>query len=208
MTEKENTCSSKEIAAFQGLFALARDGRHYSSIKVQDIASAAGVGKGTLYEYFSSKEEIISRAVFYALEQLLGQLEQSMQEMTTLRCILEHFFDGLNDERVLPFAALSELIASVPLEQRKFLEEHSPPDKERTYRRLQQAEQQLLSAGRRTGEIDPALTDRFCEYVILSALFGQTAFCRFSRAKASDPAQRRMAVEMICRALRPQDNGG
>ena len=53
---------------------------------------------------------------------------------------------------------------------------------------------------------DPLRADSWLKYD--RPVFGQTASCRISRAKASDPAQRRMAVEMICRALRPRDNRG
>lgn len=35
---------------------FARDG--YAATKIADVAKAAGVGKGTMYEYFASKEEL------------------------------------------------------------------------------------------------------------------------------------------------------
>ena len=50
---QSKTYSPKEIAAFRGLLQLAAGGNCFSNIKVQDIATAAGIGKGTLYEYFS-----------------------------------------------------------------------------------------------------------------------------------------------------------
>lgn len=53
---QSKTYSPKEIAAFRGLLQLAAGGNCFSNIKVQDIATAAGIGKGTLYEYFSRKK--------------------------------------------------------------------------------------------------------------------------------------------------------
>ncbi len=47
---------------------MARNG--VGSVKINQIASAAGIGKGTVYEYFSSKEEICGAAMMAFLEQI------------------------------------------------------------------------------------------------------------------------------------------
>ncbi len=57
--------SAKEIAIFKGVITLTEEGINPYNIKVSDIAKAADVGKGTIYEYFSSKEEAISKAILY-----------------------------------------------------------------------------------------------------------------------------------------------
>lgn len=57
--------SEKEIAIFQGLINLMKEGANPYSIKVSDIAMASNVGKGTIYDYFNSKEEAISKAIIY-----------------------------------------------------------------------------------------------------------------------------------------------
>ena len=50
---------------FEAVSELIRQQRDISTIKVQDITAEAGIGKGTAYEYFSSKEEIIANALMY-----------------------------------------------------------------------------------------------------------------------------------------------
>lgn len=200
MSEAEKKYSPKEIAAFQGLFALAKDGRRFSSIKVQDIATAAGMGKGTLYEYFSSKEDILSGTILYALDGVVRCFEQSIEKTLSFRQILQRFFDKMNGD--IPFAAVSMLIASVSPEQRAEIKVREQKNLHLLFSRLQRAEASAFSIGRKSGEIDPQLDDSFCEYVIVSALFGQTAAhmlacqdtCRMSREKL---------IEMICRTLRP-----
>ncbi|HOJ11803.1 MAG TPA: TetR/AcrR family transcriptional regulator [Clostridiales bacterium] len=62
-----NGYSEKEIAIFNGLIELIRNGANPYSIKVSDIAEASEVGKGTIYDYFKSKEEAISRAILYSI---------------------------------------------------------------------------------------------------------------------------------------------
>ena len=41
---------------------LWRQGQALSSMTVQQLAQAAGVGKGTVYEYFSCREELLAQA--------------------------------------------------------------------------------------------------------------------------------------------------
>lgn len=60
-------CSEKEIAIINGLVELIRSGANPHSIKVSDIAIAANVGKGTIYDYFSSKEQAISKAIIFSI---------------------------------------------------------------------------------------------------------------------------------------------
>ncbi|OZV10431.1 hypothetical protein CIW83_20365 [Tissierella sp. P1] len=62
---KDVEYSEKEIAIFEGLINLIKEGANPYSIKVSDIAIASNVGKGTIYDYFDSKEEAISRAIIY-----------------------------------------------------------------------------------------------------------------------------------------------
>lgn len=58
----------KEIAIFNGVITLIREGVEIHDMKVADIAIKANIGKGTLYNYFKTKEEIISKALLYMME--------------------------------------------------------------------------------------------------------------------------------------------
>lgn len=64
---QEMKFSSKEKAIFAGIMALIREGINPYTIKVSDIAKKADVGKGTIYDYFKSKEEAISKALLHHL---------------------------------------------------------------------------------------------------------------------------------------------
>jgi AcrR family transcriptional regulator len=63
------------IAAAQRIFAL----HGYSQARVEDIAQAAGVGKGTVYEYFSSKQAVFEQAVEAGMSQYMDGLEHEIQ---------------------------------------------------------------------------------------------------------------------------------
>lgn len=190
--------SPKEIAAFNGLFHLAGSGRSFSGIKVQDIATAAGIGKGTLYAYFASKEDILSSAILFALEQLVDRMGQVLKQDLSFRQILEQFFGGMGQDSLQMMSSLAMLVSSMSQEQKEEIQVRSKIQIGDIFARIKQAETQLFAIGRGSGEIDPQLNDDFCEYVFISALFGQTAEWVCTQKEISC-----WLVEMICRALRP-----
>lgn len=68
-----NGYGAKEIAIYEGVMKLVGEGADLHLVKTADIAEAAGIGKGTLYNYFSSKEEIIAKTILYHLLKQLGK---------------------------------------------------------------------------------------------------------------------------------------
>lgn len=48
--------------------------RPFHKVRLDDIASAAGVGKGTLYIYFDSKEDLYFSLIYTAFEQMVDRL--------------------------------------------------------------------------------------------------------------------------------------
>lgn len=59
---------------YEAVLAMVTDGWDINRMKVSDITAQAGIGKGTAYEYFSSKEEIIANAVLYDVEMRLAHV--------------------------------------------------------------------------------------------------------------------------------------
>lgn len=67
MTEKNLFVQPPEkvFLMYRAVMELVTEGADLNAIKVSDITGRAGIGKGTAYEYFSSKEEIIVHAIVY-----------------------------------------------------------------------------------------------------------------------------------------------
>ena len=71
----------------------------YHKVRLDDVAAAAGVGKGTLYVYFQSKEELYFTIVFNSLGKILNRLrtqlaadhEGAMHRLRTIVCELVEF---------------------------------------------------------------------------------------------------------------------
>lgn len=70
---------SKERAIYQAVLALFEEGADINSLTVSEITKRAGIGKGTAYEYFSGKEEMIAKAFFYNGEVFCRQLYEGMR---------------------------------------------------------------------------------------------------------------------------------
>ena len=72
----------KELIIQSALQNFMEDG--YDRATMQDIAIKAGVGKGTIYEYFSSKEELFSEVVLTGIHKMCDALTQTLTEPGTI----------------------------------------------------------------------------------------------------------------------------
>ena len=64
----------RETAIYQAALGLIAQGASPAAMKVQDIAQAAGIGKGTVYEYFTSKEEILQGMALYCFDSEIAHI--------------------------------------------------------------------------------------------------------------------------------------
>lgn len=60
---------------YDAVIALLEEGKDAGSLTVSEITERAGIGKGTAYEYFKSKEEMIARAILYGIIQSFEEIE-------------------------------------------------------------------------------------------------------------------------------------
>ncbi len=65
----KNIPEGKAKQILDAVMKLYNKGMDFYVMKISDIADEAGIGKGTVYEYFSNKDEIIREAVIFALRQ-------------------------------------------------------------------------------------------------------------------------------------------
>lgn len=83
----------KMLKMYEAVMGLLQEERDMESLKVSDITIRAGIGKGTAYEYFSSKEELITSAMIWGIAAKIYELSDSMDEKEGFRekcfCIFE-----------------------------------------------------------------------------------------------------------------------
>jgi AcrR family transcriptional regulator len=92
----------REIAA-AAMTVFAEHGFEASSMR--EVAQMAGIGKGTIYEYFRSKEELIAASIQVWMEDIIAQIENMVRPLedpdVKLRTYINAMVDGfLNDERI------------------------------------------------------------------------------------------------------------
>lgn len=56
--------------------------RGYRATRLEEVGEAAGVTKGTIYHYFTNKEELLLRAIEHYHEQAFGRLSEMLREAT------------------------------------------------------------------------------------------------------------------------------
>ncbi len=87
---------NKKEMIYQGTLSLIEENYNFSQIKVGDIAKRANIGKGTIYEYFDSKDEVISQSIAYMIKGWVQNLENILEEngsfQQSYRKILRNLF--------------------------------------------------------------------------------------------------------------------
>jgi hypothetical protein len=89
---EDNKYLEKEIVIFDGLIKLMKEGANPYLIKVSDIAKAANIGKGTIYDYFDTKEEVISKAIIYSMSK---EIQNAITRIRAKDKFKERFFEIL-----------------------------------------------------------------------------------------------------------------
>ena len=69
--------ADKELAILESasrVFAL----RPFHEVLIDDVAAEAGIGKGTIYRYFETKEDLYFATILFALDSLAAALARSL----------------------------------------------------------------------------------------------------------------------------------
>ena len=98
--------------------------RGFAAVRISDIAKEAGVGKGTVYEYFSSKEELLIKACILSCSESGDEIEAILENEQnlnnpvkivhrTLEVVLNRLLSKTSDENKMLYE-LSVLAAGNP----------------------------------------------------------------------------------------------
>ncbi len=85
----------KVEALFQAVDQLMLEGIDINSMTVAQIAGRAGIGKGTTYEYFTTKEELIAGALLYKISDICRRVAEQMETGKDFREKLGFLLDAI-----------------------------------------------------------------------------------------------------------------
>ena len=87
----------KVVLMNEAVNSLLAEGRNINTMSVSEITNRAGIGKGTAYEYFSSKEEIIARSLEANLATQIHDLVEREAGINSFREMLEVIVEWMTD---------------------------------------------------------------------------------------------------------------
>ena len=199
------TYSEKQLVVLQSVIRLMEGGADLREVKASDIAQAAGIGKGSLYLYFSSKEDIILNALLYRLDMQMDQVialverEESFREKC--RAIF-HFCRTLSEGDASAFRLAMKSIGSV--EPSRILEEGKAFLQQRE-RDIARALLEVARCGKEEGVIAPPEDAAYTLLVFNSVIQGvYHAGC--SGAYADGEKLEEDAYTLLVRALNESGN--
>jgi AcrR family transcriptional regulator len=121
--------------------------REFHEVLIDDIAALAGMGKGTIYRYFSTKEELFFVSVLHGLDNLHAVLSQELAEKDSPRARLSSIAT-----QILQFTwNRRDLVTLLHRDERLFLRRKAEFEERR--QRIVALVAQAIEEGMRRGEL-------------------------------------------------------
>ena len=164
--------NEKVLAMYQAVWTLIDEGYDIHKLKVADITNRAGIGKGTAYEYFRSKEEILGNAMAYDFFMQCRALEDNILRQDNFMDAMESCFSWLTenrDRRRFAMQFMKREGFSINAESRYGAQEEGIPC---ALERLRKLMSYLTELGKKDGCIRKDIPDSFASMQIFAQILG------------------------------------
>lgn len=194
---KPDTRKEREIALYEAALRLIARGVNPAAMKVQQIADEAGIGKGTVYEYFASKEEILHGMALHCFDMEIARFAALLEPCTTLQGLKEAVLAYLQDLSGSRMGTYQVIASSVG-------PQNTPEGMDLRLTALHGVLHKTIAALQQNGEIDPSLPDHYCDFALLSAAAGGLmSMCGPVKPEDANTALLQNLRTLIHRALKP-----
>ena len=192
----------KEIAIYKATLELLSGGAEWGAVTVQQIAEAADIGKGTVYEYFPSKDAILRAVTVWCVQTELDRLETAAAPCGTLDALLEALLGYITDlirDRAGIYRVVAGALGVVRPSADGCAADPALAD------RLRGVLCAALDRLRQNGELDPSLDDDYCLYALMASLVSCVVGLTVLPPAQHPPREVMLAHtrQLLGRALRP-----
>lgn len=163
--------NEKVLAMYRAVWELMDEGCDIHRMKVADITGRAGIGKGTAYEYFRSKEELVKKALYYEFQMQYQELKALLEKQKSFQDGIYSCFSWLEDttERRKRFTMRAMKQKALSLSQSEEEGEEASQEKlECGFSMIQEVLRFLTKKGKEEGVIRENLPDQLAGIQILS----------------------------------------
>jgi AcrR family transcriptional regulator len=189
------------LAAAQEVFAE----QGFDAARMEEVARRARVGKGTLYNYYESKEDLLIQAVIASMEEVRERIatgvDPSPDEPTrsveeVLRMLIVEALPGLIQRSHSLYNQASSVVARDPEARRRLFEASQA-----FYRERERDFEGLIQAGARSGEFRSDLDPAEVSLLLLALFDGLLRRASFDGDRV-DPSRAFEAVlQLLCGGL-------
>jgi AcrR family transcriptional regulator len=176
----------------------------FAATRVSDIAEYAGVGKGTVYEYFSSKEELFFEVFEWFNQEIRSRVDAELESTSSARdvllAILRSSAELITEHREIFSMNLDFWAAS----RGSTFEDRFSTACRQLYREYRGVVADVIRRGQQEGEFRPEIDPELLAALVVSALDGLGVQCWFDAAVDPIPATESFA-DALLNGMSPED---
>ena len=177
--------NEKVLAMYRAVWSLIDEGCDIYRLKVSDITERAGIGKGTAYEYFRSKEELLERAVCYDSMLQYRRLCEGLENQHTLKGCVNSVFDWM-EENLRRRRFVIQFMKMGKEHQKMQAGEEMPcmgKDKDHMLGEFRDILKDMVDKGRRENGISPDISDQYACLELLGRFLEFYFYLVFEKAE-------------------------
>ena len=192
----QNRRTQREEQIYESVLRLWTQRGDLHTITVQLIADEDGIGKGTIYEYFSSREEIFAKAFAYRMENEFSLLENAMKAQENVDGQLRVLLRAA--DRVIEMQSVGMQVLTVCLNGKNKLENLCGQMECGYSRKIEKLLEQLVHKGMEEGVFARSLKMR---YAVLALLSGLSGYVSYRRTHPDELELEQETLQILYRAL-------
>lgn len=160
--------SPKVEALYEAVKELLLEGKEIRKMKVSEITERAGIGKGTAYEYFESREELLMDSLDYfqatwaeGIQEKLSDYDGFMEKIDFLLGLLDDTIKRIRKEAL---AEIFDIFFSSPMFRK---------EKGGMVKRMQN----IVEEAKRGGELREELPNEYIVLALMGKTFSYISYC-------------------------------